>query len=287
MNRVKCYFCLFLFTIAFMHAKDFGQNANIINNIASKDKRIITNTYIKASPKKAIDFLDFKDKNYIKSKTNQTIKTVNKDIEQSNSNNSKPIIYIFNTHQTEEYKQGEYLISPTVMTASFILQEELSNLSINSFVEEKDIIEEVKKRGYDYSGTYTISFEYLKVRKKSNPSLKYFFDLHRDSITGSNARITIDGKKYATMMFLIGANHKNYRKNLKNVNIMKKYLDKNYKGVVRSNFIQRKWAYNQGYSPQMFLVEIGGPDNTLEEVSNTTKVLAEAIQYYVESEYEK
>ena len=37
----------------------------------------------------------------------------------------------------------------------------------------------------------------------------------------------------------------------------------------------------------MFLVEIGGPDNTLEEVTNTTKALAKAIKYYVEGENEK
>ncbi len=285
MNKVKCMFCLFLFGIAFWYAKDLGKSINIIDLITNKEKNTIISTFSGIDFKDSINFLDLKDKTYQKKDINKT-KTIpiNKKIDNTYN---KPIIYIFNTHQKEEYAKGEYIISPTVMTASFILKDELNNFKIPSLVEEKDIIKEVQKRGYDYSGTYTVSFEYLKQRKKENQSLKYYFDLHRDSITGKNARTTIKGKKYATMMFLIGANHDNYRKNLKNANIMKKYLDKNYKGLVRSNFIQKKWTYNQRYSPKMFLVEIGGPDNTLEEVANTTKALAEAIKYYVEEDYEK
>ena len=283
MNKVKCMFCLFLFGISFFYAKDLGKHINIIDFITNKDKSTIISTFTDIDFKNSINFLDLKDKNYQKKDTNKTI-PINKKIDNTYN---KPIIYIFNTHQKEEYAKGEYIISPTVMTASYILKDELKIYKIPSLVEEKDIIKEVQKRGYDYPGTYTVSFEYLKQRKKEYPSLEYYFDLHRDSITGKSARTTIKGKKYATMMFLIGANHKNYKKNLKNANIMKKYLDKNYKGVARSNFIQKKWAYNQRYSSKMFLVEIGGPDNTLEEVDNTTKALAEAIKYYMEEDYEK
>ena len=197
-------------------------------------------------------------------------------------NNNLVKVYIYNTHQSEEYAATKFGTIPNVMTASDILYEELKDLNVFSVVEKRDVNSEVKKRGYDYSGTYTISFEYLQDSKKKNPSLEYFFDIHRDSITGDASKVKIGNNSYATMMFLIGANHKDYEKNLANVNIMKNYLDKNYKGLVRDNYIQKKWTYYQYYSPKMFLVEIGGPNNTFEEVYNTISALAESIKYYME-----
>lgn len=289
MNRVKCSFCLFLFIIAFLYAKNLTGKIDIVNFIMNKNKSsLVIESLVGINFKDSVNFLDLKDKSYSKKSSNKSLSSLDKKVNnKKNLDNSNPKVYIFNTHQTEEYANGGYAISPTVVTASYILKDELSGLNISSLVEERDIIKEVKKRGYDYSGTYTVSFEYLKSRKKEYPSLEYYFDVHRDSITGDAARVSIDGKKYATMMFLVGSRHDNYKKNVNNLNVMKKYLDKNYKGLVRDTFLQSKWTYNQWYSEKMFLVEIGGPDNTLEEVSNTIKALAEAINYYVEVENEK
>ena len=88
-------------------------------------------------------------------------------------------------------------------------------------------------------------------------------------------------------MFLIGENHENYKSNLKNAKIMEKYLTKNYPGILRDTYHQPRWSYNQEYSKNMFLIEVGGPDNTLEELYNTSKALSEAINYYVGGAYEK
>lgn len=279
MNKVKNGFCLFLFALAFLYAKDLPNNINITEFILKDNKKIsIIETITNKNFNNPVSFLDLKNKNIIQKKEDNEHVKIDKGIKQ------EPIVYIFNTHQTEEYAENAYNITPTVVTASNILSDELKNLGIYSLVETRDVIKEVNKRGYDYSGTYTVSFENLKYRKKQNSSLEYFFDMHRDSITGPAARTTIKGKKYATLMFLIGANHQDYQKNLKNVKTMEKYLKKNYPNLVRETYIQRKWTYNQWYSPKMFLVELGGPDNTLEEIYNTTKALAKSIKYYVEED---
>ena len=106
-------------------------------------------------------------------------------------------------------------------------------------------------------------------------------------MTGPPSVTTIKGKKYATMMFLVGTKNKNYQKNVNNLKIMESYLNKHYKNLVRSTYYQKHSNFNQGYSQNMFLVEIGGPENTLEEVYNTTKALSEAINYYIGVSYEK
>lgn len=272
MNKTKTTFCLFLFGLSFLYAKDLSNN-NIVDFIIKDNKTIpVIEKLSNKRINNPISFLDVKNKTIIKKD----------DIKQTKSEKQKPTVYIFNTHQREEYAKNAYNITPTVVTVSNILKDELHELGISSLVETKDVIKEVNKRGYDYSGTYTVSFENLKLRKKQNSYLEYYFDMHRDSVTGSIARTTIKNKKYATMMFLIGANHENYHKNLKNVKIMEKYLKNNYPGLVRETYIQKKWTYNQWYSSKMFLVELGGPDNTLEEIYNTTKALAYSIRYYME-----
>lgn len=216
------------------------------------------------------------------SKTNTDTKTNSKE-----NNNSKPIIYLYNTHETEEYAGSPYNITPTVKTVSNILQDELKKLSITALTETKSITKEVNRRGLDYTGTYEVSFDYLKMREKENPTLKYFFDMHRDSVTGEASKVTIEGKKYARLMFLVGTKNENYRKNVKNLKIMEKYLNKHYKGLVRDTYYQSHSGFNQFYSEKMFLIELGGPDNTLEEIYNTSVALSKAIKYYVEGSNEK
>ena len=192
------------------------------------------------------------------------------------------IVYIYNTHETEEYKSSFYNITPTVKTVSNIMKDELLKLNINSIIETKSVQKEVNKRGLDYPETYTVSLEYLKARRGKNPSLKYFFDMHRDSVVGDVARVSINNKKYATIMFLVGTKNQYYKRNLKGIRVMEKYLNKHYKGLLRSTYYQPNSTFYQDYDSNMFLVELGGPDNTLEEIYNSTVALSKAIKYYVE-----
>lgn len=195
-----------------------------------------------------------------------------------------PIIYLYNTHQTEEYKSNVYNITPTVVTVSEILKEELFEDELYSIVEEDSIKKGLDKYGYDYSYSYRISLEYLKNKKEKYPSLKYYFDIHRDSVKGKASKITIDNKIYAKVMFLVGQNHEKYKDNVKNIKIMEDYLEEHYPGILKNTYYQPLYSYNQEYDSNMFLVELGGPDNTLEEIYNTSVALADAISYYVKGD---
>ena len=76
--------------------------------------------------------------------TNVDIVTpVIKDKEEKNTN-SKPKVYIFNTHQTEGYNSNfleAFNINNTVYLASHILDEYLSDLGVATIVEENSIID--------------------------------------------------------------------------------------------------------------------------------------------------
>ncbi len=281
MNKIKFLFCLFIMLLSFFYIGNLFSNINILDFILSDNKKKIVidtlsletiNNNITLSNTKKLE-----EKKVVKKESSKVTKNLTAD----------PIIYIYNTHQTEEYKTNAYNITPTVETVSSILKEELKDLGIASLVEQRSITKEVNKRGLDYTGTYEVSFEYLREMQKKHKTLRYYFDMHRDSVTGAPARTTINNKKYATMMFLVGTKNKNYKKNVKNLKYMESYLKKHYKGLVRETYYQSHSAFNQFHDENMFLVELGGPDNTLEEIYNTTKALAEAIKYYVEVENEE
>ena len=65
----------------------------------------------------------------------------------------EPIIYIYNTHDEEEYEHNyinSYNISPNVKLASYYLQEQLNNMGIISIVEERSVADLVRKNDWVY-----------------------------------------------------------------------------------------------------------------------------------------
>ena len=79
--------------------------------------------------------------------------------EDNDKNEYNPIVYIYNTHETENYKnefKSEYSITPDVKLASYILKEYLNDYDIDSYVETKSTIEYVKKNKNKNINTTTI-----------------------------------------------------------------------------------------------------------------------------------
>lgn len=44
--------------------------------------------------------------------------------------------------------------------------------------------------------------------------------------------------------------------------------------------------YNQDFHPNTILLELGGPENTLEEINNTLKVFSDILSDYIQVHYE-
>lgn len=191
--------------------------------------------------------------------------------------NNNPIVYIYNTHQSEEYAKGtlaSYNITPTVFMASHILRKTLINYQINALVEEENIKEVLNKNNWNYNDSYNASMLWLNNAFKNYPTLKYFIDVHRDSASGT---VTINDKVYAKMMFVIGMAHPNYKQNESLALRINDYINNKYNGIMRSPFYGKRSEYNQNFNPNTILIEVGGPDNTIEEVYNSTLILGEAI----------
>ena len=111
-----------------------------------------------------------------------------------------PLVYIYNTHQSETYNKNvmePYNISPTVMMTSYMLREKLINIGIPTIVETGNIKQVLNNNNWIYKDSYKASRILLEKAFKDNPTIKMFIDIHRDSSKYQNTTYNDGSKSYA------------------------------------------------------------------------------------------
>lgn len=227
--------------------------------------------------------------NIEKIKTEIVYKSLNKIVDLTDINISKNIslnnnnlVYIYNTHDTEKYTlpfTSDYSIIPDVTLVSKMLKEYLKNYNIDSYIESSKTKDYLKKNKLKYSDSYEASRYYLE--KNLNNNYKLILDIHRDSLRHKYTLYEKENKKYARILFIIGASNKNYKKNKEVAENLNKRLNDKYKGISRGVTIREDTTYNQDLNERIILVKIGGIDNTLEELNNTMEVFSKVINDYI------
>lgn len=202
-----------------------------------------------------------------------------------------PYIYIFNSHDGEDYESGAVNASfgrvLTVVDASYIMAETFENLGLKTLVESRSTGELLKQKQWDYTLSYKASRVYLEETASNYGTLKYFIDVHRDDIPYKSSVAEIDGKSYAKVMFVIGSDNERYSQNLPIVQEIEGMLSAKYPGLSRgireNGGYGYNGVYNQDFATTLLLVEIGGKYNTYEEVSNTARAIADVVSEYIQN----
>lgn len=294
-NNIFIYLGLFLISVAltikFLYDNDFVNNNTIVDILISDNLGNYKNNKITD-----VDFLlkyalnvDLKkeDKEVTKEEeTEEKVEVAEKKDTQIDT--TKPIIYIYNTHQEEKYQSGTllpYNITPTIFMASKMLKEYLEDEGIPTLVEENNVADTLRSMNLKYGSSYKISRMFLKDAKKNNPSLKFFIDLHRDSSVYDKTTTKIDNEAYARILFVVGLDNENYEPNLalaeKLRDRIKAYNEDLYRGIMKKSGKGVNGIYNQDFDPNTVLIEIGGQYNNITEVNNSLKVLAKILASYV------
>ena len=203
----------------------------------------------------------------------------------------EPTIYLYNSHDTEEYKPSsfaEYSVMPTVKLSDYVLKEELEKNGFSVLIEEQTISSIRSSLGLNYAGSYQASRVLMEQAKKNNPSLEYFIDLHRDSLDHDRTTLTYNNKNYAMVMFLVGLENPNYLENLEFSTKISDAINAKVSGLSKGIY-QKEGAgvngvYNQDFSNRTILIEIGGPENTIDEVYETLLILSEVLTEVIESD---
>lgn len=193
--------------------------------------------------------------------------------------NDKPLVYIYNTHQKEAYNNGK-----TVLDASYLMKQELSKYNIDTLVEESDITEFMKVNNLSYNYSYYASKFYVKDALSKN-KLDLIIDLHRDAVSKNVSTVQIENKKYAKVLFVIGGENKNYKKNYSLAQELNNLIAGKYptltRGIVVKTGNNVNGIYNQDLADNIILLEVGGHNNSFDEVNNTIIVIAQIIGDYI------
>ena len=204
---------------------------------------------------------------------------------------NEPVVYIYNSHQTEEYSSSnplDYSVKPNVMIASYIMKEYMNNNGIPAIVETANIKDFLTNNGLKYNKSYVASKYYIEQALEKYSSIKYLIDLHRDSATIDKTLYEQDGKSYARILFVVGMDHDGYESNLNLATSLNEKIKEKYPGISRG--ISKKSGsnvngiYNQDMSENAMLIEIGGVDNEIEQVYNTINAISEIIVEYIKEQ---
>ena len=244
---------------------------NLIINSSFQDnnyllERFITKTVESTNPIKKMNKMY---KNYLLDNTISTSKEL------------EPIIYLYNTHQSEEYASSNYAefsINPTVIMNNYILEDIFTKQGYPTLVEESSIKEILKKNNWPGYNSYKASRILLDNSITNHSSLKYFIDIHRDSLSKDKTTIQFGDKSYAKVLFIVGLENKDYQKNLAFTEKINSKLNEYYpglsKGIYKKSGPGVNGVYNQDFNEYTILIEIGGYDNTTTEVLNTDLAFA-------------
>lgn len=188
----------------------------------------------------------------------------------------EPIVYIYNSHPTEEYRESnflEYSFYPTVSLSNYILEDIFIKNGISTLVEERSAHQILEDNNWNYAYSYRASRILMEDAVEKYPSLKYFIDIHRDSVSKDMSTITIDDRDYAKLLFIIGLENDNYEENLMFTEKINNKLNTYYPGLSKGIYKKEgpgvNGVYNQDFSSYTILIEVGGYENTTVEVLNS------------------
>ncbi|MGL4335488.1 MAG: stage II sporulation protein P [Turicibacter sp.] len=204
-----------------------------------------------------------------------------------------PLVYIYNTHTSETYEKDVVNVNLGrklgVMDVSKMVSNNLDSYGITSLVEMRDVTDLLLTNNWNYYRSYEASRMYLEDTAMEYESLGYFVDVHRDSVGHNKTTTEINGKSYAKILFVVGQDHPGYKQNLQFAKAIDTLLNMNYpglsKGIMEKGGEYTNGIYNQDFAPTVICLEVGGVDNTQEELANTAAVIAEVLNEYIQSNH--
>ncbi|WP_409301785.1 stage II sporulation protein P [Peribacillus sp. SCS-155] len=212
------------------------------------------------------------------------------DAQPSITTNGRKVVLIYHTHNRESflpYLKG--VTDPNHASHSKInitklgerMAQDLLDKGIGSSLDKSDVVGRLVSKGLKYPRAYQESRSDVQGAMAQNKDLQYLIDIHRDSRRKNQTTITINGQKYAKIAFVIGRDNANKDKNIALATKIHRGIEKKYPGLSRGVILQggkgHNGIYNQDMSGNAMLLEVGGVDNTFEEMYLTIDAFADVF----------
>lgn len=228
--------------------------------------------------KENIQDLDLQNLNMMKFVKKEDIPKREMDTDKQNSVIAPPIndfqnksIYIYSTHQKEEYKDQN-----GVFEASQILANLLIEKGYHVIVEKMNFTQELNRQKLNYNDSYLISRNALNDALADYGGFDLIIDFHRDSLPRNTTFTKINGKDYAKCMIVLGGLSSHFTEIQKKAMTLLDKTNQVQSGIMKSILVREAY-YNQDMSENMLLIEVGSDENYYQEVLNSVEILAKAI----------
>lgn len=209
--------------------------------------------------------------------------------EQPTIQSAKPfhVLMLF-THSHETYKPiieqkkgitANYDEQTNIYSLQEMMQHYFQLNQITSHVVDYDVMTEMKpaKLNQAYKVARPVLTNYLE-----EGSYDLVIDFHRDSAPKKVTTLTHENEQFAKIAFVVGAEHPGFEANLAYATTLSEQLNRIVPGISRGIMQQQgagvNGVYNQDLSSNMLLIELGGIDNTEQELQRTMAILAQAIR---------
>lgn len=201
-------------------------------------------------------------------------------------------VLIYHTHTQEAYRQtdnetyvecGRWRTADqtkNIVHVGDVLQKELEGYGFGV------LHDKTNHEPPELNTSYTRSLATIKKNLKDYKSLRVFIDLHRDASTNKDDVVTIDGKRCARIMFVVGMGKSasikpDWKENYKLAKAISDKLNAIAPNFARDVRIKEIRSYNQYVSDLCMLIEVGHNANTLEEAQNSMPYLAKALSQVI------
>lgn len=179
-------------------------------------------------------------------------------------------IYIYNTHQMEEY-----LDQNTVMEATQYLANKLRKGGMIVDTETNDFVAYGREKGWGYNDLYKVSRYFLQKKLESN-QYDLIIDFHRDSLKREQTYFTANGKNYAKLMIVIGTLSPHFDAAYYKATTLSDKINQGAVAIMKP--VYKQYArYNQDFQENMMLLEVGSNQNNYEEILNSLDIFAKAL----------
>ena len=207
------------------------------------------------------------------------------------ASSDEPLVLIVHTHTTEAYMpdgalyyntDGEIARSSNELENMIAVGQEFARVLNENGI---NAIHCTVFHDESYRLSYQRSAETIKRYLAEYPSIKYVFDLHRDSLMRSNEELisavtSIDGDNCAQIMPVVSAGFEGFEDNLTFALKLRNLLNYQYTNLSRPVCL-RESIYNQDLAPISILLEIGTSGNSLSEAKQAAVLTAEAIAWLI------
>lgn len=206
---------------------------------------------------------------------------------------TEKVVFLYSSHNRESFlphlpdetePDRAYHKEVNITKVSEKLAEKLEAQKIGAVFDRTDITTILHEKGWSYGKSYDASRPVIQSALAEHNELQYVFDIHRDSLPYDKTTLEVDDTSYATFLFVIGAENKQYEKNLNLATDLHYLLEEKLPGISRGVITKEgpksNGVYNQDLLENSILIEIGGYDNSLDEMYRSIDVFSNIFSEY-------